>query len=138
MRFNAAKCNILSLRGKRPYLYQLDDTILDHVDAHPYLGVELSKDLKWSNHISKVTNCANRTLGFLRRNLGRCPKPCKKTAYIALVRSVLEYSTIVWDPYLVSDIDRLERIQTSAPRFITARGLPNQSTRMCHVNARWS
>ena len=42
-----------------------------------------------------------------------------QNAYLVLVRSKLEYVSIVWDPYLKCDIDRLERVQRSAARFIT-------------------
>jgi hypothetical protein len=47
-------------------------------------------------------------LGFLRRNLKYSPKNCKKTADITLVRSILDYGGIIWDPYLKTDVDRLE------------------------------
>ena len=57
--------------------------------------------------------------GFLRRNLSNSPVSCKKNAYLALVRSTLEYGAIVWDPYLITDINRLEGIQRKAARFIT-------------------
>ena len=59
------------------------------------------------------------TLGFLRRNLHHCPPDCRKNAYLALIRSKLEYGSVVWDPYMKGDIDRLDRIQRSAARFIT-------------------
>ena len=36
----------------------------------------------------------------------------------APVRSVLEYGSVVWDPYLKKDIDALERVQRRAARFI--------------------
>ena len=62
---------------------------------------------------------ANSTIGFLRRNLRHCPLPCRNNAYLALVSSKLEYGSVVWDPYLKCDIDRLERVQRSAARFIT-------------------
>ena len=38
-------------------------------------------------------------------------------AYIALIRSTLEYGAIVWDPYK-QDIQSLEKIQRQAARFI--------------------
>ena len=39
-------------------------------------------------------------------------------AYLALVCSKLEYGSVVWDPFLKNVIDRLERVQRSAARFI--------------------
>ena len=119
MRFNAAKCNILSIKSKSSYFYELDDTVLAHVENTPYLGLEISNDLKWSNHVNKTCKKANASLGFLRRNLRHLPKTCKKTAYLALVRSVLEYGAIIWDPSTKKDIDQLERVQRCAVRFIT-------------------
>ena len=46
------------------------------------------------------------------------PQECSKTAYISLVRSILDYGSIVWDPYLKQDIEKLERVQKLAARFI--------------------
>ena len=43
---------------------------------------------------------------------------CYFAAYISLVRSTLEYGTIIWDPYAQGDIDRLEKIQRKGARFI--------------------
>ena len=39
-------------------------------------------------------------------------------AYISLVRSTLEYSAPIWDPYLKVDITKIEKIQRKAARFI--------------------
>ena len=122
MRFNASKCYILSIHKnsekKSLFHYQLDNVILKHVNENPYLGVLFSDDLTWRNHILKTTKKANCTLGFLKRNLQKCPRKCKQTAYVALVRSVLEYGTPLWDPYLKKDIDTIEQIQRKALRFI--------------------
>ena len=88
------------------------------VNNNPYLGVIISDDLKWAPHINKICNRANFTLGFIRRNLKNCDKKFKETAYISLVRSVLDYSSTIWDPHLQQDIDRIENIQRRAARFV--------------------
>ena len=118
MRLNATKCYILSINNKSNFRYSLNNTILKEVPNNPYLGILLSQDLKWSDHIASITKKANSTLGFLRRNLHHCPTSCRRNSYLSLVRSVLEYGSVVWDPYLKKDIDALERVQRRAARFI--------------------
>ena len=84
---------------------------------NPYIGILFSEDLKWTDHITKITKKANSTLGFLRRNL-YCPIKCKRAAYLSMVRSVLEYGATLWDPYLQKEINMLEQVQRKALRFI--------------------
>ena len=105
MRFNASKCYILSIKNTSNHFYQLNNTILKRVPTNPYLGLTISEDMKWAPHINKITKKANSTLGFIRRNLKRCPINCRRTAYIALVRPLLEYGASVWDPHYQKDID---------------------------------
>ena len=119
MRFNAKKCYILTIANKGKHkFYDLSSHILQNVDDNPYLGLILSKDLKWSTHIDNICKKASSTLGFIQRNLKKCPKECKKTAYVSLVRSTLEYGATIWDPYLEKDITKIEKIQKKAVRFI--------------------
>ena len=119
MRFNSTKCYVLSIGCKSPFFYELNQTVLSHVENNPYLGVILSDDLKWYHQVSKVKKKANSTLSFLKRNLRMCPEECRKLAYLALVRSKMEYGSVVWDPYLEKDIQMLENIQRKGARFIT-------------------
>ena len=86
---------------------------------NPYLGLQISDDFKWTTHVTNVTKKANSTFGFVRRNLNHCPEDCKKTAYISLVRSTMEYGAIVWDPYTIVDTNKVKRIQRRAAKFIT-------------------
>ena len=69
MRFNAKKCYILSITSKGiKKFYELNSCILKEVDHNPYLGIILSKDLKWETHIDQVCKKANSALGFIQRN----------------------------------------------------------------------
>ena len=89
------------------------------VQQHPYLGVIISDDLKWGKHIAYISRKAGATVGFLHWDLRNCPKECRQLACIALVRSRLEYAETVWDPNYQQDMEKLERVQRQAARFIT-------------------
>ena len=87
MRFNANKCYVMSI-AQHPgttFMYQLSNTLLKSVSSNPYLGILFSDHLTWNQYINNITKKANSTLGFIQRNLRRCPTACKKTAYLALV-----------------------------------------------------
>jgi hypothetical protein len=72
-------------------------------------------------HISiQCAKKASSTLGFIRRNLQKCPKSLRLTACTSLVCSSLEYGAVVWDPFTQNEIDKIERIQRQAAHFITS------------------
>ena len=58
-------------RSKNPVMssYLMHNQKLESVDAAKYLGVNISKDLSWNSHIINITKSANRTLGFVKRNV---------------------------------------------------------------------
>ena len=120
MQFNAKKCHILSItkkRSKQATTYTLGAEALSHVDSYPYLGITISSDLRWHNHISCITSKATRTLNFIRRNVYGCSPEAKALAYTSLVRPHLEYAASAWDPYVAVDIAKLESVQRRAARF---------------------
>ena len=49
--------------------YHLHGHNLQNVSTAKYLGVNIQDNLNWGLHIDTITNKANKTLGFLRRNL---------------------------------------------------------------------
>ena len=79
---------------------------------------QLFSPLKWNTHVSNVCTKANRTLGFLRRNLSSCPQDVKEMAYKGLVRPILGYDT-VWGPHGIVVKEELEKVHNRAARFLT-------------------
>jgi hypothetical protein len=121
MSFNTAKCKTLRVTTKRQpliYTYTMGNENLEYVSHHPYLGIEISHNLKWSLHINNIVAKANRALWFVRRNLHRCPQSIKQQMYTALVRPHLEYACAVWSPHITSDIHKIEMVQRRAARFV--------------------
>ena len=122
MRFQPVKCNMQLTRKRIKKIhasYTLEGTNLENVESIKYLGVTITSDLRWNTHVSNVCTKANRTLGFLRRNLYSCPQEVKEAAYKGLVRPVLDYSSSVWDPPGVVLQEELESVQKRAARFVT-------------------
>ena len=107
-------------RSKHPYdsYYKLDNHILEQVEENQYIGVTIHQNLKLASHINKISNKANFVLGFIQHNLKHANRDLKELAYTSLVRSILEYSSTVWDHFYQKDIDRLERAQQGAARFV--------------------
>ena len=47
------------------------------------------------------------------------PQDVKETAYKGLVRPILEYASLVWDPHGIVAQEELEKVQNRAARFVT-------------------
>ena len=104
MDFNVSKCHTMSITHARQHCdtqYYLGNACLSIVNSFTYLGIEISSDLRWNNHVAAVVSKASRTLNFVRRNLYRCNSHIKELSYITLVRPLLEYATASWDPSTV-------------------------------------
>ena len=50
----------------------------------PYLGVHISSDVRWHNHVNAISAKATRALNFVRRNCYRCSPDIKTQAYFSL------------------------------------------------------
>ena len=79
-----------------------------------YLGVDISNDLSWKSHVTRISNTANKSLGFLRRNLKAINPQLWERAYNSIVRPQLEYAAPVWDPHHQEDILKIEMVQRRA------------------------
>ena len=102
MNFNPSKCQVIHVtQRKTPFQtkYNLHGCFLESVPSAKYLGVTISEDLKWTDHINAISKNANQTLGFLKRNIRVHNRGKKSTAFKTLVRPQLEYASTVWSPY---------------------------------------
>jgi hypothetical protein len=59
-----------------------------------------------------MCNKATRVFGFLKRNCSEFNDPnCLKTLYCSLIRSLVEYGSIIWTPYQSERVTKIEMIQ---------------------------
>ena len=119
---NVQKCLAISFTNKRSVIdfnYCIAESFLKRENQVKDLGIILKSNLNMSSHISYIANNAFRMLGFLKRN-------CKhfnqvrtlKTLYLSLVRSGLEYCSVVWNPWQKSNMSTLESVQRKFVKYL--------------------
>lgn len=122
---NIDKCKVCTFTlKKQPLLfnYTLDDVSLVRCTNIKDLGVIFDTKLSYTDHLNAIVNAANKTLGFIVRNSTSFNNvTALKCIYFSLVRSKLEYCSLIWYPHSQIHINSLERIQRRFLKFLTFR-----------------
>ena len=58
---------------------------------------------------------ASKVLNFIKHNLSNCSSATKASAYLSLVRPIIEYASCVWDPH---EIVNIQKVQRRASRWV--------------------
>ena len=126
MKFNVAKCHSMRVTRHLPdkqilFDYTLHQQKLEQVQSAKYLGLTITDNLDWGQHVSEISCKATKTMGFLRRNLALAPRHTKEVAYKTLVRPQLQYAAPIWNPYHKLQIQEVEKVQRTAARWACRR-----------------
>ncbi|KAF0716957.1 Uncharacterized protein FWK35_00032470 [Aphis craccivora] len=109
--------------------YTIDNIVLQRVFETCVLGVTFDSTLSFNEHYLNITKKASSTLGFINRTCNDfMNSDALKILYSSLVRSTLEYNSVVWSPSSVIHIQSFEAIQNRFFRFISYKCyIPRQS-----------
>ena len=121
MHFHPQQCQTVHITNKRNIIqstYTIHNHKLQTTDTAKYLGIHIHSTLNWNTHINKTAERANTTSAFLHRNIRTCPRKTKHLAYTTLVRPILQYASIIWDPHTASNIHTIETVQRRSARHI--------------------
>ena len=126
MSFNISKCKCMLLTHKRDAFcptMMLNNQSLEIVTQYKYLGVIISSNLCYSQHVQEICKKARRMLGIIYRNYAAnmVNPTITLRLYVTLVRPCLEYAAQVWNPHLTKDINNLEKVQIFALRISSKR-----------------
>ena len=95
--------------------YSILGTELNVVKSAMDLGVTVSNDLKWTDHILSVLAKATCMMGFIKRNCRRdLKRDLVKTLCLSLVRSCLCYASQRWAPQSPTLMVKIKNIQRRA------------------------
>ena len=92
---------------------------MPRVQSFKDLGVTFDHQLKFDQHISSILKKAFSMLGFIIRTSRHFSHiESIILLYKTLVRSNLEYASIIWNPSTKTQVDALEKVQRKLTRFI--------------------
>ena len=125
LKFNSDKCMVLSAKRSHsvdnmdPPTYTMADKLLHTTKDIQDLGVTVDDGLTWTNHIYKMVRKAHSRSWLCMRAIGfhACYR-AKKSCYITMVISILEYASPIWSPTFKYLIIAVERIQRRATNYI--------------------
>ena len=132
------KCKVLHLgKGNPCYPYYLNGNLLPEVLFEKDLGVLVTNDWKWNQHIDACVNKAKSIIAWITRNvISRSPELMLKL-YKCLVRPHLEYCVQLWSPMAShgnwNSIMSLEDVQRSFTRMIDGIGLLTYEERLNYL-----
>ena len=112
-----------------PYLaVSIGNNFIPNVTSFKFLGLTLDQHLKYDVHISNLITKCKRRLNLMRAVAGTtygCARKPLLTIYKALIRSLIDYGSIVYDAgYGVSaHFEGLQRIQNQALRLACGTNL---------------
>lgn len=112
MRLNDSKCTVLRIGPNNPNEpYFLNNKALATVSAQNDLGIIVTSDLKWENHIAIIVKKANSFIYLIKRAFKDHSSEMIGHIYKSFIRPKLEYAFAVWNPYFIKDIELLEKVQ---------------------------
>lgn len=148
MKLNTNKCKVLSIvrsksHNKQTYSYSAytyDNptnpnaiTTLEHVTVFKDLGVLVDSELSFTEHVYSKVNVAYRMLGIINRNFIDLDKHSFILLYKTLVRSHIEFVATVWNPFRISLVHDLEKVQKRATKLVKECRNLNYSDRLKYL-----
>ncbi|KAI8510712.1 hypothetical protein Bbelb_116280 [Branchiostoma belcheri] len=116
------KCKVMCIRSpqskvKLPPIY-IEGELVEEVTSYTHLGVTMHYTLRWKEHAETVSSKSNKVLGLLKLQ-SKLPREALETAYNTLVRTKLEYASILLCNIGTTASTTLEQVQYHAGRLVS-------------------
>lgn len=132
---NASKCSVLHLGTSNPAVsYKLCGRSVKSVDIQNDLGVLITSNLSWSEHILNITKKANKQLYLIRKAFPKCSLQTLMQLFTTYVRPTLEHAGPAWFPIFVKDSELLESVQRRATRLPFGVFCPSYEVRLAMID----
>ena len=116
------------------FQYSLEGNWLNNIEQEKDLGVTINQSLKPTAHCNEMYKKASSRLKLISRNIEYKSAEVIRKLYCAQVRPFLEYCVQFSHPYLIHDIDQLEKVQKRATKLIPSLKHLNYKDRLEELN----
>lgn len=124
LNFNKCKQMRFSRKNFDQFNYSLGGHRLEILNSYQDLGILLDQKLNFISHINMTVTKARGVLAFIKRWAKEFTDPyTTKQLYTSLVRPILEYGSVVWDPIYNVHVNNIESVQKQFLLF-SLRSLP--------------
>jgi Reverse transcriptase (RNA-dependent DNA polymerase) len=117
---NKSKCSVLSTASKSHQVssYYFNGISIPTNSTTFDLRVTICDDLTYQSHITNIVSKARQRFSSLMRGFVSRRLNIMRTAFIACIRPILEYNSLVWNPRQVHSIDVIEDVQRNFSKRI--------------------
>ena len=115
----------MSLKKQEPLLqnqqFIFKQQPIEDVNNHKHLGVVMSSNATWYDHILSICQSASKRIGILRGLKHKLSRQALQTIYFSFIRPVFEYADVVWGHSPRHEIyyNLLETLQLEAARIVS-------------------
>jgi hypothetical protein len=117
-----AKCIVMRIRSGHSFKcspsYHIAANSLQVITSCTDLGVSNDDRLSFSPHLSKIVVKASQRAKLILKCFRSRDSQLLMHAFCAFVRSLLEFSSVIWSPCTIADLNRRESVQQSFTKAI--------------------
>ena len=138
--FSPPKTKSLTISNKpdshlNPNLH-LNDHEIDEIKHHKYLGLRLSRNLKWTDHIHDISTKARKRLSLIIPLKFKLDRLSIEIMYKSFVLPIMEYGNVVWGGTYNVELQKLDRIHVDGMRLITG-ATAKSNTENLYAETKW-
>jgi len=112
LQVSVAKFNILNIGNSTitGINYYIDGHVLPVAESCRDLGITITENLSMSRYINEIAVKANERVNCILRSFVSGGVKLLVRAFTVYVRPVVEYNTVIWSPYLINEIELIEKV----------------------------
>ena len=90
------------------------NTAINEVTVHKHLGLVFNNKISWTDHINNICKQCDKRLDIIQKMRCTLKRACIEKLYKSFIRSLLDYTDVIYDNCSKIDTDKLEHVQHRA------------------------